>query len=72
MSKMFYNCKSLKNLNLSNFDTKNVTDMSKMFYGCKSLNNLDLTNFDTKKVTNMKRMFNGCKFEFDKKKFKDI
>ena len=31
---MFYNCKSLTNLDLSNFNTQNVTDMSGMFYYC--------------------------------------
>ena len=37
MSSMFVGCKSLTNLNLSNFNTQNVTDMSFMFVGCKSL-----------------------------------
>ena len=31
---MFSGCSSLKELNLSNFNTNNVTDMSYMFYGC--------------------------------------
>ena len=30
-------CSSLTNIDLSNFYTKNVTNMSFMFYGCKSL-----------------------------------
>ena len=34
MSYMFYECSSLKELNLSNFNTVNVTDMSYMFYIC--------------------------------------
>ena len=36
---MFLGCKSLENINLSSFDTKNVTNMSFMFYGCKKLKN---------------------------------
>ena len=36
MSYMFYDCSSLKSLNLSNFDTKNVTDMYRMFDGCNA------------------------------------
>ena len=28
---MLYNCNSLTNLNLTNFNTQNVTDMSLMF-----------------------------------------
>ena len=31
---MFYECSSLKELNLINFNTNNVTDMSWMFRGC--------------------------------------
>ena len=34
MSYMFYGCSSLKELNLSNFNTNNVRYMSNMFYGC--------------------------------------
>ena len=58
---MFNGCKSLKNLNLSNFNTQNVTNMSGMFFGCKSLANLNLTNFNTQNVTDMSSMFYDCK-----------
>ena len=34
MELMFYGCSSLKELNLSNFNTNNVNDMGYMFYGC--------------------------------------
>ena len=34
MFAMFNECSSLKELNLSNFNTNNVTDMRGMFYGC--------------------------------------
>ena len=34
MSSMFDFCSSLKELNLSNFNTNNVTDMSYMLVGC--------------------------------------
>ena len=57
---MFYDCKSLININLSNFNTENITDMSYMFYNCYSLTNINLTNFNTKKVTNMSYMFYNC------------
>ena len=46
MSYMFYGCKSLINIDLSNFNTKNVRNMSYMFYGCNSLTNIDLSNFN--------------------------
>ena len=34
---MFYKCSSLKEINLSNFNTNNVTNMSYMFLGCEKL-----------------------------------
>ena len=34
MSKMFYGCSSLKELNLNNFNIDNVFEMSAMFWGC--------------------------------------
>ena len=43
---MFYDCNSLTNLNLSNFNTQNVTNMRYMFYNYKSLTNLNLSNFN--------------------------
>ena len=58
---MFSYCKSLINLNLSNFNTQNVTDMSYMFCDCKSLTNLNLSNFNTQNVTDMSGMFRDCK-----------
>jgi len=57
---MFYNCKSLLNLNLSSFSTQNIIDMSYMFYNCNSLTNLNLSNFNTQNVTNMSSMFYNC------------
>ena len=44
---MFYDCISLLSLDLSNFNTKNVTNMHSMFHNCKSLLSLDLSNFNT-------------------------
>ena len=43
MSYMFCGCNSLTNLDLSKFNTQNVTDMNSMFYECNSLKNLDLS-----------------------------
>ena len=42
---MFFDCNSLNNLNLSNFNTQNVTNMSNMFPYCNSLTNLILNFF---------------------------
>ena len=60
MSGMFFHS-SFKEINLSNFNTDNVTDMSLMFYNCSSLKELNLSKFNTNKVTDMYCMFNGCK-----------
>ena len=58
---MFYGCKVLNQLDVSGFDTRNVTNMSGMFNECKALSQLDVTQFDTRNVTQMDRMFNECK-----------
>ncbi|MGN0499179.1 MAG: BspA family leucine-rich repeat surface protein [Acutalibacteraceae bacterium] len=58
-SGMFRNSK-LTSLDLSNFDTSNVTNMSEMFSGCSKLTSLDLSNFDTSNVVDMTNMFSSC------------
>ena len=60
MSNMFSDCSLLSSLDLTNFDTGNVTDMSNMFLGCRNLTSLDVTNFNTEKVTDMSDMFEDC------------
>ena len=57
---MFSRCSSLTNIDLSNFNTNNVTDMSCMFQYCSSLTNIDLSNFNTNNVTELADMFDGC------------
>lgn len=57
---MFKDCKSLRTLDLSNFDTSKATNMGSMFAGCSSLEELDLSNFDTSKVEHMGVMFQDC------------
>ncbi|MBQ6063645.1 MAG: BspA family leucine-rich repeat surface protein [Prevotella sp.] len=47
-------------LDLSFFDTSNVTDMSGLFEGCDGLSSIDLSSFTTANVTNMSYMFSGC------------
>ena len=51
---------NLAELNLSSFNTENVTGMNAMFWGCSALTSLDVTNFDIKKVADMSSMFNYC------------
>ena len=58
---MFSGCRRLTSLDLSSFDTSNVTSMYNMFNVCDSLASIEFGgNFDTSNVTNMRRMFCGC------------
>ena len=51
MNGMFYGCSSLKDINLSNFNTQNVTDMNDMFSKCYSLSKKNIKTKD-KKIIN--------------------
>jgi len=60
-SYMFYRCKNIKNIDLSFFDHKNVTNISSMFSCCNSLQSLlDISKWDAKNVTDMSGMFYDC------------
>ena len=50
MNYMFSDCKSLTNLDLSNFNTQSATDMSYMFYSCEKLKILKIKNLIQKKL----------------------
>ena len=45
---MFCECSSLTNINLSKFNTNNVTNMSGMFYKCEKLNKNSVITKDKK------------------------
>ena len=57
---MFYECFSLKSIDLSSFNTTNVNNMGNMFFECSSLKSIDLSSFNTTNVNNMIFMFSGC------------
>lgn len=57
---MFFGCSSLTSLDVSTFDTTNVTDMWAMFSACSNLTSLNISTFDTTKVTKMNFMFYEC------------
>ena len=44
---LFRDCTLLTSINLSNINTKNVTNMDHMLYNCSSLTSLNLTDIDT-------------------------
>ena len=57
---LFYNYKNAQSINVSDLDTRAVTDMNGMFDGCEALVSLDVSGFDTSNVTNMGGMFRKC------------
>ena len=61
MYRMFRNCSSLLELDLSNFNTSKVTNMNAVFNNCKKIMNLDVSSFDTSNVTNMYFMLHNCR-----------
>ena len=67
---------TLTSLDLSNFNTNNVTNMRGMFYGCSSLNSLNLSNFNTINVKDMEGMFfclnKNCKIICNDEKINNI
>ncbi|MBE6139281.1 MAG: BspA family leucine-rich repeat surface protein [Firmicutes bacterium] len=72
-SHMFYNGarKISYQIDLSNFDTSNVTDMTNMFYSCYNLGKIiGLEKFNTSKVTKLDGIFKQTGFkEFDLSNF---
>ena len=58
---MFSGCYSaISNLDLTNFDTAQTTNMGNMFMSCNGLKTLNLTNVITENVTSMMNMFMNC------------
>ena len=57
MGSMFSSSAGLINLNLSNFDISQVTNMDSMFSELSRLTSLDLSSFNTSRVTTMRSMF---------------
>ena len=57
---LFYNLSNITEIDLSNFDTSEVTSMSNMFSYCINLTKIKFGNMITSSVQNMNRMFYGC------------
>ena len=60
MQGMFRGCEGLTKLDLSHFDTTNVTNMDEMFINCKNLKELYVTNFKTDNLKNAYRIISHC------------
>lgn len=59
-SSMFWGFSALKSLDLTSFDTENVSDFRSMFAGCNSLESVDLSSFYTGNALYMSEMFREC------------
>ena len=57
---MFSGCKDLTSLDLSSFNTANVTDMEGMFKDGESLVDLNISSFDTSSLYLLDEMFMNC------------
>ena len=60
MSHMFWNCRNLSSLDLTNFNTAKVENMFGMFFDCENLSSLVISKFNTANVTDMSNMFYRC------------
>ena len=73
---MFCGCSKLKEINVTNFKTKNCRYINKMFRGCKSLESIDMLNWDMNKIGmyDIGGLFGNCsslksiKMNFDSEK----
>ena len=79
MIRMFYGCSFLKEINLSNFNTTEVTNMTQMFYGCSKLKEINVSKFKTTNCEDIYGMFSNCSslesidmLNWDMKNIKDI
>ena len=58
--KLFEACINIKEIDLSRFDTSEVTSMASMFSECRSLETIDFSNINTTSVRDMSMMFYHC------------
>ncbi len=56
-----YYSTSLRKIDVSGWNTANVTNMNAMFSGCFNLTDMDVSELNTLNVTDMSFMFNNCR-----------
>ena len=54
---MFYNCKQLTNIDLSNLNSSNIINIDRMFCRCENIININLPNLETKNIISMRSLF---------------
>ena len=57
---MFWKCANITEINVTYFNTSQVTNMGRFFGFCSSLTTFDLSNFNTFQAIDMNCMFCGC------------
>ena len=57
---MFMGCADITEIDFSDFDTSQVTNIGTIFSGCSSLTSINISKLNTSKVKNMDNIFNGC------------
>ena len=60
MSNMFFYCKKLSYVNISNFDTQNVVYINDLFHGCSSLTSVDISNLNLTNAIYIYSIFQYC------------
>ena len=59
---MFNGCSSLTSLNMSGWDTSNVTDIRYLFNDCSNLHNINISGWNLSALTQKTNMFSGCSY----------
>ena len=65
MRAIFIDCTNLTSVDLSSFDTSNLTNMSETFFGNRKLMRLDLRNFKINSLTDYSQLFSSVSTEIE-------
>lgn len=57
---LFFECSSLKKIDMSKWNIPNINDMGYIFCNCNSLQSVNISKLDTSKVTNLCNSFSNC------------
>ena len=60
LSELFYDCESIRTLDLSGWKTSNIKNMNRIFSGCFKLESLDVSGWDTYSIIYIDSMFENC------------
>ena len=60
LDNLFYNCKDINFIDLSDFNSSLITSIQYLFSGCSSLSSINFKNFNTSLIKNMTGMFADC------------